>query len=428
MNIKNKFKFLNNDYVLNVGTKIALLLIGIVTSMFSTRYLGVINKGTYAYISQIASICVTVLNLGIYQSYSFNYKKYGKETLKKYSDICFLQFIIYAALSAVIALSVKDFRITLAVILIPFNLLKFQYENFVIIENMRLRMFLHIFDKVLLTVSYALLYFTAESSVVYFVALTVFVDIFTVAFYLCKLKYFPKIWQTDFSFLKEVLKFGWLPTLSLLLVQLNYSVDIFFLESLGTAEQLGYYSFAVTIINYVWMLPDAFKEVLFSKSAKKLDRKNIALTLQISLGSILCCFAGFFFFGKILIKIFYGAEFIPSYSVILILIAGAFSMAIFKILGIVLVSQGKRGMHFITLAISVAINILANVLVIPHWGMYGAAWASVLSYTACAWILIPYFCKLFDFRIRELFFPTKESIQRLKNVISGVIKKKQTNP
>lgn len=420
MKIKEKLKFLNNDYVLNTLVKIVTLFIGFITSMFSTRYLGVINKGTYSYISQVANTGSIVCNMGIYQSYSFNYKKYGKETLKKYSDICFLQFLVLAVIATIIAVSTNDYKIKLAVFLIPFSVLKHQYENIVLIENIRLRMFLQVFDKILLTAAYALLFFTAESSVTYIVYLTIFVDVFTVAFYLVKLGYLPKIWQVDFTFFKSILKFGWLPMVSMLLVTLNYSVDIFFLEHIGTAEDLGYYSFAANIINYVWMLPDAFKEVLFSKSAKKLDRKNISISIQISLISIACCLVGFIAIGKPFISFLYGSEFLPSYNIVLILILGAFSMSFFKLLGIVLISQGKRTMHFTALAISVTINIIANILAIPRWGMYGAAWASVLSYTACAMILIPYFCKHFEFKLIDLFIPSKATLIQIK----GLLKKK----
>lgn len=420
MKIKEKLKIFNNDYVLNTGVKIYNLLIGFITSMFCTRYLGVINKGIYSYIYQIANTASIIGNMGVYHSYSFNYKKYGKETLKKYSDICFFQFLIYFSVAIVIAVFTNDYRIRLAVLLVPFSVLKHQYENIVLIENIRLRMFLNMLDKVLLTIAYALLFFTAESNVSYIVYLTIFVDVFTVSFYLIKLGYFPKIWQIDFEFLKSVLKFGWLPTLSLLLITLNYSIDIFFLEHIGTAEDLGYYSFAANIINYVWMLPDAFKEVLFSKSAKKLDRKNIGISVQISLISIACCLVGFFIIGKPVISLLYGSEFLPSYSIVLILIFGAFSMSIFKLLGTVLVSQGKRKMHFTALAISVTINVIANILTIPRWGMYGAALASVLSYTACAWIIIPYFCKKFEFRIKDLFVPSRETV----NSIKGLLKRK----
>lgn len=405
--------------------KIATVFIGFITSMFSTRYLGVINKGTYSYISHIASTGTIICNMGIYQSYSYNYKIYGKENLKKYSDICFLQFLFYVVVALVAAFFTNDYRIKLAIFLIPFSVLKHQYENIVLIENIRLRMFLHVLDKILLTVAYALLFFTAESNVSYVIYLTIFVDAFTVVFYLIKLGYTPKIWQVDFAFFRSILKFGWLPMISMMLVTLNYSIDIFFLEHLGTAEELGYYSFAANIVNYVWMLPDAFKEVLFSKSAKKLDRKNISISVQISLLSIACCLIGFFFIGKGFISFLYGSEFLSSYSVVLILIVGAFSMSVFKLIGTVVVSQGKRTMHFVSLAISVIINIVANTLAIPKWGMYGAAISSVISYTACALILVPYFCRGFDFGIKELFIPSKESIEKIKNIIKSRLKIEQ---
>ena len=90
-------------------------------------------------------------------------------------------------------------------------------------------------------------------------------------------------------------------------------------------------------------------------------------------------------------------------------------MALFRLLGVVLVSQGKRGMHFITLAISAAVNIVLNIFTIPHWGMYGAAWASVASYTVCGTVLTVYFCRFFNFRITELLMPSPKTV---KSIIS----------
>ncbi len=410
---KNILSKVNNDYVLNVISKVSTIMIGFLTSMFSARYLGVINKGVYSYISKIAGIGVIVGNLGLYQSYSFNYKKFGKDTLKKYSDLFFMQFVFYMLIALAVAFFAKEKTIILAALLIPFDVLKRQYENVVLIENMRLRMFLHIFNQVLMTVAYALLFFFAESDVTFIVVLTILVDAFTVAFYLVRLRYLPKIWKADFRFFKSILKFGWLPMFSMLLTTINYSVDIFFLKALGTAEELGQYSFAVTIINYVWMLPDAFKEVLFSKSAKKFDKENIKLSTQISLLSMLCCLIGFSLIGKPFINIVYGAEYVMSYEVVLILIIGAFPMALFKLLGVVLVSQGKRGMHFVSLAVSAVINIVVNIFAIPVWGMYGAAWASVISYSVCGTVLTVYFCKFFKFKITELIIPSLKDIKEM---------------
>lgn len=412
-----KTKIMNNDYMLNTVSKALTMLIGVVASVFSTRFLGVVNKGIYAYIIQLSKNAVIICTLGVYRSYSYNYKRLGKDTLKKYSDICFLQFFVFALLAAGVCLISKDFCIIMAALIVPFNMLKAQYENIALVENMRLVMFLHVFNQVLLTVCYAVLYFTADSNVLYMVLLAVFIDAFTVVFYLCKLRYMPKIWQVDFRFLWEVLKFGFLPMLSLLLSRVNYSIDIFFLEHMGSSQELGQYSFATTIIDYVWMLPIAFKEVLFSKSAREFDKANIILPIKISIASTLCCLVGFALLGKPLISLAYGAEFLPSYEIVIILIIGALPMTMYQLLGTFLISQGKRGAHFVSLAVSAAINVAANIYAIPIWGMYGAAWASVLSYTVCGTVLTAYFCKTYSFGLKELFLPGKSDIAKIKKLI-----------
>ena len=408
---------INNDYMLNTLSKVLTMLIGIVASVFSTRYLGVENKGIYMYILQASKIGIIICNFGIYQSYSYNYKKYGKDTLKKYSDIFFLQFLVFGVIACLISAVSGYFTVSMIALLIPFSMIKLQYENIMLVENMRLGMLVHIFTQILLAVCYAVLYFTAESDVLYIVLLVVIVDALTVVFYLYRLRYMPKIWQVDPGFLKRVLKFGFLPMLSLLLTRVNYSMDIFFLEHMGLSQELGQYSFATTIIDYVWMLPIAFKEVLFSKSAKEFDKGNIILPIKISLASTLCCLAGFALLGKPLISLVYGAEFLPSYEVVIILIIGALPMTMYQLLGTFLVSQGKRGAHFVSLAVSAAINIVANIYAIPVWGMYGAAWASVISYTVCGTVLTVYFCKTYSFGLKEMFLPNKNDIAKIKKLI-----------
>lgn len=408
---------INNDYMLNTISKLLTMLIGVLASVFSIRFLGVENKGIYMYILQASKIGIIIFNLGVYQSYSYNYKNYGKDTLKKYSDVFFVQFMVCGILACLVGAVSGEFTVIMIALLTPFSMIKTQYENIVLVENLRLNAFVRVFNQVLLTVCYAVLCFTVNSSVVYIVLITVVVDIFTVVFYLMKLHYMPKIWQVDLVFLKQVLKFGFLPMLSLLLTRVNYSVDIFFLEHMGLSQDLGQYSFATTIIDYVWMLPVAFKEVLFSKSAKKFDRINIAVSVKVSLSFIVCCFGGFALLGKPLISLVYGGEFLPSYEIVLILIVGALPMTMYQLLGTVLVSQGKRMAHFASLAVSAAINIAANIYAIPLWGMYGAAWASVISYTVCGTVLTAYFCKTYSFGLKELFLPSKNDVAKIKKLI-----------
>ena len=411
-------KLFGNDYSLSVFVRLFSFGIGLLSSIFSTRYLGVINKGSYAYINQIASILAIICNFGIYQSYSYNFKRHIENFQKKYTDICFLQLLALIVFAVIISICSRNFEITLAMVLVPFNVIKQQYENIMLIEHIRFRFRIQMVNSVLLMLTYAILFWGFESSVISVVIVTVAVDIFTVIIYLFKLRIIPQVWRVDFKFLASVLKFGFLPMLSALLLTINYSVDIIFLRNMGTETELGLYSLAVNIINYVWMIPDAFKDVLFSKSAKSFDRDNIKFSMQISTAFILLCFFGFTIVGKIFIRIMYGMEFLDAYAPIELLIVGAFSMSIYKIIGVVLVSQGKRVVNFISLAISAVVNIVLNYWMIPKIGMMGAAWASIVSYTICAVVLLLYFRKEFSFRLRELFIPSKRTVTMIKTKLS----------
>ena len=60
------------------------------------------------------------------------------------------------------------------------------------------------------------------------------------------------------------------------------------------------------------------------------------------------------------------------------LIAGIIPMSYFKIIGTLLLAQGKKGVYLGMLSASVLVNILCNMLTIPLWGKMGAAVASVV--------------------------------------------------
>ena len=416
--IKRIKQILKSDYSLSVISKVAIAVVGLFSSAFSTRYLGVLYKGDYAYVTQIANMIVLFLNLGIYQSYSLNYKKYGHEILGKYINICVLQFAVLLAVMILLMVMVRDSVFCMIVLLVPFNILKLQYGNIVLIENIRLSLWINVFNSIASAVAYLCLYLWADPSILYVVGVTVVIDLITVAVYSIKLGITPRIRQVDIPFLKSVLRFGFIPMVSSVLITINYSIDIVFLKKIGLPEELSYYSLAANIVNYVWLLPDAFKSVLFSKSAKKFDKESIEFSSQVSSAFIILCLLGFAAIGKWLLNIVYGTEFRNSYGVTLILIAGAFSMSLYKLLGVVLVSQGKRMVHFISLAVSAIVNIILNALLIPQIGMYGAGIASVCSYTICGMILLIYFCKLYSIKAHRLLFLTRENVRAIFSTVS----------
>ncbi len=398
--------YLKSNYLLNVVNKGYTCLIGILTTAFITRYLGLGLKGEYAFILQVVNLAMIFLDLGINQSYSYFYKSNGGNVLKLYMDLYVVQLLIYSVICFPLAGAFHGDETLLGVfLLIPMAVMCRQLESTMAVEKIRLKIVMHMVNatlKLALSVAIFLLKDLIGVHVVFAVLITFLIDLLTVIIYFIALRVKPSVIRLDFLFVKKVLSYSWLLMLTSVLITVNYSVDVFFLKRMSSAEQLSLYATAAGIINYIWLVPDAFKEVLVSKVARSDDVKPVNRALQYSLICILAICIGFLFLGKPFIRILYGTDFVPSFEVTLILILGCFSMTFYKIIGVLMLAEGKRVFYFIALLSSAVLNVIGNLLTIPKYGMYGAAWMSVLSYSLCGIAFLVYYMKLKKVKVMDL--------------------------
>ncbi len=64
-------RVVNNDYAFTIFTKIAALLIGVISSSFSKRFLGPALEGQWRYIDSLLTTVAIAANLGLYQPYPY---------------------------------------------------------------------------------------------------------------------------------------------------------------------------------------------------------------------------------------------------------------------------------------------------------------------------------------------------------------------
>lgn len=413
-------KFLiKNDYIFNLLNKIYVILMGLITSIFITRYLGVSDRGNYAYIIQVVSIAAIVLNLGIHQSYSFYYRMLKEETFSKYVQVVIIQFFFYTLISIICMNFVNDQLVVFMIILIPVSVLSQQLESIMAVENIRLKIKLHIFNGTLRTIGFGFLFFSVKSNLIFPIIITLILNIITIVsfllFSLKKVKF--KEEKLNLKFASEIIKFGWLPMLTALLITINYSADVIFLKHLGTSYDLGIYSTAAGLITYFWLIPDSFKEVLVSRVARSNNIHSTIFVIKVSLIIICGVIIAFIIVGKHAIQIMYGMKFLEAYNVTLILSIGAISMIFYKMIGTVLLAEGRRWVYFITLLVSAITNCIGNVVLIPEYGMYGSAISSVISYSVCGLAFLMYFSKIKNVSLLSFFYITKDEIDILKKIV-----------
>ncbi|MFC6733657.1 oligosaccharide flippase family protein [Haladaptatus sp. DYSN1] len=186
---------------------------------------------------------------------------------------------------------------------------------------------------------------------------------------------------------REVSRFNGQSLLLSVLILSLYHVDILMLRLLTGSEVTGHYKAALLVAEFLWVAPIAIQNALVHTTSElwsleeheRIQGIAAFLTRYTTVGTtfivvLLVPLAGPF------VTMYFGADYAPAALPLLILLPGALGFAIAKpLLGI---GRGKGDIHVLIhgTAVAAGLNVLLNFLLIPRYGMYGAAVATSVGY------------------------------------------------
>jgi O-antigen/teichoic acid export membrane protein len=183
----------------------------------------------------------------------------------------------------------------------------------------------------------------------------------------------------------RVLGYGWKTYLGNLVAFINYRADIFIVNLFLGPVKTGIYVLAVQMAERLWMLSQAAGTVLYPRFSamhgNPEERYRLAIKAGIVVGAVtlagsIVLVAALFFLLEPIFGAAYKATFVPF----LWLLPGVVVWAIARMNSNCIAAAGKPEWNLYGVILSTFINILANVLLIPAYGVAGAAVASSLSY------------------------------------------------
>lgn len=410
-------KVLKNEYFVSVSVKIMLVLLSFINSMIINRYLGTYDKGIYAYILNFSNILNLILGLGIGQSYIFFKRKYGEEIKQKFVNIFWFQLFLYVFVLIIINIFTNNYIINVAIIisiLIEFNS---QVIFVSLIYNVNYRNIISLISTLFYTIILLVIYFRFNKNL-NIAILSIFLRYaFDSVYSIVKFKLLPNTLKIDFMLIKEILKFSMFPMLASLMIIFNYSIDTIILKIFVNYDSIGIYSLGVTLAGMIWIIPDAFKDVLFNKTAKDDSILEIKFAIKANVCLCVIIIIGFWIFGRSFISFVYGKDFVNAYNVSLILFFGCIPMIFFKLINTLYISIGKQQFTFFVLLISVLSNIVFNFITIPFWNIEGSALSSVISYSICGIIFLVSFKHKYNLKYSEILMFNKLDIKKIKSLI-----------
>lgn len=381
MNI-NKDK---RNIIFTLVVKVIGVLLSFLNTIFINRYLGPSLRGDYTVIIQSANFIQLFLNLGIGFSYASDK---NEESEKKVISLLIWQFIIYliffVPFSFLFDLSA---RLILIVAITEITCTQLMFVSMV--SNIRLRNVIDLLNSVFYTTILFVTFLLDIDNKIIIISLIVCakyliesVIVFIVFHYYKSINLFDK---SLFGAFVKSLRIG-LPTMLIsLLLACNYNLDVLIMKWMNVdSEKIGYYGVAVTLANMAWLVPDTFKDVLFNKNKDKIAKRFLSYSFVFNFTFTIILLIGFYFLGKWFLTTFYGSDYLESYSYCLILFVGTIPMSVFKVLHPIMISHNHQISVCIVLIISVIVNVIGNIIVIPLFAIYGVAWASVISYGVCS--------------------------------------------
>ena len=412
-------KIIQNPYTFSIISKVFGILVGLLFTIFQSRYLGAEIKGQVATVNSIVSITSIIFGFGIYHAYPFYKRNSDEDLMPVFLKIGLLLLTVYlgvtAAILLVFDLSPRDMAVCIITPLLAYDGIV-SYITLIEVPNKRSAtdMMVNFSELVLLIV----LWIVAPPSFVIGVIVITIKDvvkamIFT--FWWRKRIFVPS--QSVRRWFPKLVRFGFFPMLSLLMNTLNYRVDVLMLEGKVPDAAIGVYSVGVLLAERVWLIPDAMQGVMVSHLTKGKDASETAYVIRICNTVCLGIVFGIVVLGKPFLDIAFGPEYHGSYQVTLILLAGVFTLIYYKLIAAYNIAMGKQNVSFWLLFVGVAANIIANYFMIPIMGIYGAGIASVISYAVCATLFIIYFCHTTHISFFNMLFINREDFNKLKALL-----------
>lgn len=186
---------------------------------------------------------------------------------------------------------------------------------------------------------------------------------------------------------KRMLIYGFSSMILSFLMASMYQLDVILLRLMVGSTETGYYKAALVIAEFLWLTPIAVQIALVHSTSQlwveeKYDQltdistRATRYTLLFSLLLVL----GIAGLARPFLTIYFGSDFEAAVLPLLLLLPGVLGFAVARPVFAISQGQDKLRILIFATAISALLNFILNLLLIPLYGMNGAAIATSMAY------------------------------------------------
>jgi O-antigen/teichoic acid export membrane protein len=192
----------------------------------------------------------------------------------------------------------------------------------------------------------------------------------------------------------EIMKYS-LPLMFLGIFSFLFNnLDSLALGFFRNASEVGIYSTAIITVSMVWFTQELFMQLFLPLVTKEFSKGNFLLVKEISKQVGKWIFAVnlpisiiVILFPNAIINILFGSQFIAAGPVLRILAVGQLIFSLGSLLTNLILITGRSRWVLINLIVVSLINLILEIVLVPHYGLLGAALAATISMSLLSLIL-----------------------------------------
>ena len=427
------FTFITNNFY---------FVLALASSVIIARALGPEGRGIYALVLLLPGFLITFTNLGIGQAsvYFIGKKKYIPKIV--FGNNIFLAFIItiftiiigliiIIYFSGVFFPGIKQEYLLFGLFFIPFNIF-FNFISDILLALQKIKKY-----NIIVYVFRALLFllFITPFFVWLSIGVKTVITIELVSYFIaCIVLFFWVKKETNGislkinrAYVRDFFQYGIRVYLANLLSFVRRRLDIFLLNLYLNPFAVGVYSIARGLSEKILLVARSAGTVLFPRvasetKADELKRFTPIVCRNIIFISVLAAIV-ISIFTEHIINIFYAKEFLGAVGPLNILLIGEVAISAIITLGNDIAGRGKPMINaYINLA-ALAVNFTSLIILLPRFGLIGAAWAASASYVVLALITLFVYRQISGNNIIDIILIKKEDFKSYKHFILSAIKK-----
>jgi O-antigen/teichoic acid export membrane protein len=194
----------------------------------------------------------------------------------------------------------------------------------------------------------------------------------------------------DAAYARDAMSMGWRGQIGNIFQFLNLRFDHVLVAMLAGLSAAGVYLIASRVAEAIIQVASASGTLLFPHVARgrSQDTSLTERTVRLTLVVVLILAAGVFVAASPVLTIAFGAEFERGATALRILVLAMLPLTLVRLLAGDLKGRGRAGLVSLGTALGLIASVSLNLLLIPTYGVEGAALASLAAYAAAAAVLV----------------------------------------